>query len=110
MKTLKISVKEDTYDLLGKVAGPGCDKPNDVIKRLCEKRLKEDLRVLVQYGAEYVYNHNWIGSCQSITDREIMRDRQKHIRRYFVKKFGKVKGKNLLKALERDVHVPAEDA
>jgi len=110
MKTLKISVKEDTYDLLGKVAGPGFDKPNDVIKRLCEKRLKEDLRVLVLFGAEYVYNHNWIGSCPHPHEREIMRDRQNKIRQYFRKKFGKVKGNNLLKKLEQDVHVPAEDA
>lgn len=108
-KSRYVRLPQETYDKLAELAGPGFDSPQAVIRRLVDKQLNWNLRLLVLFGAEYVYNHNWIGQCQSPHEREIMYKRQNHLRRYFVRKFGKVKGTNLLKKLEEDVHVPAEE-
>jgi len=82
--------------MLVKIAGPGFDKPDDVIKRLAEKRLKYDYRELVLLGAEFIYNKDWIGQCQSAHDREIMRERQEQIKRILNRRFTKTRANNLI--------------
>jgi len=61
-----------------------------------------DLRDLIELGAEFVGNRNWMGQCPDVYSANYQRmvERQEQIAEVFYAIFGKVKGDNLIKRLK----------